>query len=388
MAGRTALTAAKGAAPLIVMAANDSRTIANYRPGLVRALSGAGFEVIVLAGDDDRRASLRELGAELRLLPMASRGKSPIADLRSSAAYVRELRKLRPAAFLGFTIKPNIYGSLAAHSLGIPVINNITGLGAVFSRETLLTRLVAGLYKLALRRSKTVFFQNRDDFALFKRLGLITAGQAALLPGSGVDLAYFKPRARRKPTRTVTFLFAARLLWEKGVREYVEAARIVRARFPQAEFRILGIIEPGRLAVSEAQLRDWQAEGILDYLGASDDVRDALSGADCVVLPTFYREGVPRVLLEAAAMGIPTIASDAPGCRDAVEEGKTGFLSAARDVNSLVVAIERMIALPATKREVMGMAGRAKMEREFDHSIVHRAYLDALSKLGIGRARS
>ncbi len=388
MAGRAARTAAKSAAPLIVMGANNSRTIANYRPGLVSALRGAGFRVVVFAGDDDRRASLQDLGAELRLLPMASRGKSPIADLRAFAAYVRQLSKLRPAAFLGFTIKPNIYGSLAAQGLRIPVINNITGLGAVFARRTPLTRIVTSLYRLALRRSATIFFQNRDDFDLFGRLGLVTSSQAALLPGSGVDLAYFKPRVRRKPSKQFTFLFAARLLWDKGIREYVEAARIVRERFSDVQFQILGIIEQGRSAVSASQLREWQSEGVIDYLGASNDVRDALSRADCVVLPTYYREGVPRILLEAAAMGIPTIATDAPGCRDAVDDGQTGLLCSPRDVNSLVRAIERMISFPSTKRKAMGMAGRAKVEREFNQDIVHRAYLDALSKVGIEGARS
>jgi glycosyltransferase involved in cell wall biosynthesis len=388
MARRAIPRASKGAAPVIVLAANDSRTIANYRPGLVRALREAGFRVTVFAGDDRRLATLQKLGADLTLLPMASRGRSPVADLRTFVAYVRELRRLRPAAVLGFTVKPNIYGSLAAHRLGIPVINNITGLGAAFARETLLTRLVAGLYKLALRRSATVFFQNRDDFALFERLGLVTPGQGALVPGSGVDLDYFKPRADRRPAKPLTFLFAARLLWDKGVREYVEAARIVRSRTPEVRFEILGIVEAGRSAVSAAQLRDWDSDGVVSYLGASDDVRDALSRADCVVLPTYYREGVPRILLEAAAMGVPTIASDAPGCRDAVEDRITGFLCAPRDIASLVEAIERMIALPATTRKELGLAGRAKMQRGFGERIVHRSYLDALAKLGIQGARS
>ena len=252
----------------------------------------------------------------------------------------------------------------------------------------MLTRLVAGLYKFALRRSATIFFQNRDDFALFERRGLVAPGQGALLPGSGVDLDYFKPKAGRRPAKPLTFLFAARLLWDKGVREYVEAARIVRARSPDVRFEILGIVEPGRSAVSAAQLRDWDSDGVVSYLGASDDVRDALGRADCAVLPTYYREGVPRVLLEAAAMGIPTIASDAPGCRDAVEDGITGFLCAPRDMASLVEAIERMIALPATRRKELGLAGRAKMQREFGERIVHRSYLDALAKLGIQGARS
>jgi glycosyltransferase involved in cell wall biosynthesis len=370
--------------PLIALAVNDAWNIVNYRSRLVRALDEAGYRVAVLAPEGPKVADLQAFGADFQIVPMSPRGTSPIGDMRTLLAYRRVLGALRPAAFLGFTSKPNIYGSLAAHGLGIPVINNISGLGAVFAKQTWLTRVVAGLYGTALKRSAVVFFQNRDDQQLFEDRGIVQRGQAALLPGSGIDLDHFAPVKRSGRRGGATFLFAARLLWDKGVREYVEAARQVRDRFPHARFQILGLVEPsGPTAVPESDLRAWDSEGVIDYLGAATDVRQAFADADCVVLPSYYREGVPRVLLEASSMAIPIVTTDAPGCREAVDDGVTGFLCEPRNVASLVAAIERMIALPATKRKAMGSAARAKMGRQFRDEIVHRAYLTALAKVGI-----
>jgi glycosyltransferase involved in cell wall biosynthesis len=369
-----------GSKPVIAVAANDSRTIVNYRGGLIAALQKAGFTVVAMSADGPEVRAIRDMGVEHVTIPVSPRGKSPVADLRTLVIYYWRLKALRPAAFLGFTIKPNIYGSIAAHALGIKVINNITGLGAVFARRTGLTHLVTLLYRRALRRSATVFFQNREDLALFRQMNLVGEEQARLLPGSGVDLSRFAPRPR-KSGQPFTFLFAARLLWDKGVGEYVEAARRVLGDRGDVRFPILGIVEPpGRLAVPEDKLRQWEGEGLIRYLGATSDVRDAFAEADCVVLPSYYREGVPRVLLEASSMAIPIITTDTSGCRDAVEDGVTGFLCTPRDVDSLVATIERMLHLSSTERQAMGRAARSKMEREFREEIVHRAYLEALAK--------
>jgi glycosyltransferase involved in cell wall biosynthesis len=299
--------------------------------------------------------------------------------------FVRQLKAIRPAAYLGFTAKPNIYGSLAAGICGVPVINNVSGLGTAFSKRGVLQSFVARLYKIALRRSSTVFFQNRDDLNLFERRRLVRRDQIALLPGSGVDLVRFSPRNASNGKGPFTFLFAARLLWEKGIREFVEAARILSADRDDVRFRILGIVEPtSPSAVPHEQLMRWEEEGIIDYLGSSDDVRESYSQADCVVLPSFYREGVPRVLLEASAMALPVITTDMPGCRDAVEDRVTGLLCNPRSVDSLVSAIGTLIQMTVEERRAMGLAGRRKMETQFDEAIVHRAYFDALAKIGVG----
>jgi glycosyltransferase involved in cell wall biosynthesis len=368
-------------APLVALSTNSGWSAINYRRGLIRALLAEGARVAVFAPDGPHTAAIRELGVDFYPVPMSPRGTSPIQDLGVLVNFVRQFRKARPAAFLGFTVKPNIYGSIAARMCGIPVINNINGLGAVFGRENLVTKILTGLYKFALRRSAVVFFQNPDDRLLFEQIGLVDPERAALLPGSGVNLAHFAPDGRKRPGKPFTFLFAARLLWEKGVAQFADAAR--RLKSPDVRFQILGMLEPpGPLAVPESALREWEAQGIIDYLGSADDVRPHFRDADCVVLPSFYREGVPRVLLEASAMGIPVITTDAPGCREAVDDGATGFLCEPRSVDSLVQAMEKMMRLTPDQWAVLGSGARRKMEIQFDDAIVHRAYADALRKVG------
>jgi glycosyltransferase involved in cell wall biosynthesis len=369
---------------MIAVAANDGWNIVNYRSGLIRALRSAGIRIAVLAPSGPHDDAIRATGANFFPVAVSARGTSPTDDLRTLLAFRRQLKSIGPAAFLGFTAKPNIYGSIAARSLRIPVINNISGLGSTFGRPTMLTRLVTGLYRIALSRSSVVFFQNADDRRLFEEAGLVRQGQAALLPGSGIDLDHFAPRPRSSGKADFTFLLAARLLWEKGVGEYVEAARRVRSAGWEARFQILGIVEPeSRAAVPLAQLQQWEQEGIIAYLGSARDVRPALGAADCVVLPSYYREGVPRVLLEAASMGLPVITTDRPGCREAVDDRETGLLCEAKSAESLTAAMERMLALSSEERLRMGRAGRSKMEREFAEQIVHRQYLSALAGLGI-----
>jgi glycosyltransferase involved in cell wall biosynthesis len=373
-----------GGGALVALAANDGWNIVNYRSGLVRALQGAGFRVAVLAPAGAYADAIGAMGVDFRPVPISARGTSPIDDFRTLLAFRGQLKALRPAAFLGFTAKPNIYGSLAAHSLRIPVINNISGLGSSFARRTMLTRVVTGLYRIALRRSATVFLQNPDDRQLFEESGIVRASQTALLPGSGIDLERFAPLEPSREDSPFTFLLAARLLWDKGVGEFVEAAKRVRSNGSDAKFQVLGIIEPeSRAAVPLAQLETWQRDGAIEYLGSTSDVRSTIGAADCVVLPSYYREGVPRVLLEAAAMAVPAITTDSPGCREAVDDGVTGLLCQPRSVDSLVAAMERMIATAADERGRMGRSARSKMEREFAEEIVHREYLAALARLGI-----
>lgn len=373
-----------GEGPLIAIGANDGWNIVNYRSGLVRALRRGGMRVAVLAPSGPHNDAIRAAADGFHPVPVSPRGTSPTADLATLLAFRRELKAIQPAAFLGFTAKPNIYGSIAARTLGIPVINNISGLGSSFGRRTMLTRLVIGLYRNALRGSSVVFFQNPDDRRLFEEAGLVRPQQTGLLPGSGIDLEHFAPRPRSGANHAFTFLLAARLLWDKGVREFVESARRLLAKGREARFQILGIVEPeSRAAVPLPELERWSREGVVDYLGSAADVRPAIAAADCVVLPSYYREGVPRVLLEAASMGLPVIATDWPGCRDAVDAGETGLLCEPKSVESLTDAMERMLAMPRAKCTEMGRAGRSKMEREFAEEIVHRRYLSALAELGI-----
>ncbi len=341
--------------------------------------------VIVPAGDDV--GDLRSAGFEVATVPMKPRGVSPAADALLTWRYIKLLRQLKPAAFLGFTAKPNIYGAVAAQLCGIPVINNITGLGSQFGSNSWVTRIVSLLYKVALRRSRTVFFQNRDDAQLFAERGLVRRQQVGMLPGSGVDLGRFAPLTEpsgQASSDTVTFVVIARLLRDKGIIEYVQAARLLRSRHANAIFQLVGFRVPGDPAsITAAELKGWQEEGVIDYLGRASDVRPLLAHADCLVLPSAYREGVPRSLLEAAAMGKPLITTNTIGCREALENGVTGLLCEPKSAPALAEAMQRMIDIGADGRRAMGARGRARMELLFDDRIVHNSYCQALSDAGV-----
>lgn len=362
----------------IVISINAAWNIVNFRRGVISALQQRGYRIVALAPDDEYRACLAEIGVELCPIAIDSKGMSPLRDLILLARYRAVLGRLRPVLFLGYTIKPNIFGSLAAHSLGIPVINNISGLGTAFINEGLLTRIATILYGIALRRSRTVFFQNDEDRRLFLARRIVRPEQAGLLPGSGVDVQRFRPAEPHRERDSCTFLFVGRLLWDKGIGEFVEAARLVRARLPGARFQLLGFLDvPNRTAVGRSDVDGWAAEGLIEYLGAQGDVRPFVAAADCIVLPS-YREGLPRSLLEGAAMGKPLIASDVPGCRDVVEHRANGLLCAVRDPGSLADAMMLMAEMPHQRRAEMGALGRKTVEQRFDQQIVIGLYLAAI----------
>jgi glycosyltransferase involved in cell wall biosynthesis len=364
----------------IVLSANSDWNIANFRTGLIRALRGAGYEPAVLAPFDpaaDRR--MRELDVERIEVKIDRSGINPLADLRLLSEYRKLLKRLRPAAYLGYTIKPNIYGSMAAASLGIPAIPNVSGLGTAFIRAGPLQQIVTRLYRMAFRRAPAVFFQNGEDRQLFVDRHIVRADQAQVLPGSGVDLKRFAPAPVMDGPPV--FLLVGRLLRDKGVIEFLEAARQLRVVLPDARFQLLGPIDDGnRTAVARVELDHWAAEGVVEYLGTTDDVRPFIAAATAVVLPS-YREGLPRSLLEAAAMARPLIAADVPGCRDVVEDGVNGYLCAVRDANSLASAMLRLAGLPGERRLAMGEAARRTVQERFSEKLVVAAYLDTLARL-------
>ena len=368
----------------IVICLNTAWNLLNFRAGLIRAMVAAGHDVVAVAPIDAYAPRLQALGCRFVPLPMDNRGTHPVRDGLLLLRFWRLLRRERPDVYLGYTVKPNVYGSLAAHMLGIAVINNIAGLGAVFIQDGWLVRLVRGLYRVALRRSAKVFFQNDDDRQLFIAGALVCRDVADLLPGSGIDLVRFAltPMPARggagAPLRKFRFLLIARMLWDKGVGEYVEAARQLRARWPGAECCLLGFVDvQNPSAISRDEMDAWVALGLVNYLGVSDDVRAEIAAADCIVLPS-YREGTPRTLLEAAAMGRPIITTDAVGCREVVDDGKNGYLCKVRDAPDLAEKMERMLNLTSEQRQQMSNHGRLKMEREFDEDIVIKKYLDAI----------
>jgi glycosyltransferase involved in cell wall biosynthesis len=364
----------------ILLSANTTWNISNFRWGLVKAFLAAGHDVWVAAPRDETVESIVGAGVRFHELPMERGLTSPFRELPVRTRYRSTFRRIKPHVVLLFTVKPIVYGTPAAARLGIPAICNVSGLGTVFQRRSFVRFLVERLYRYALRKAATVFFQNTEDRDLFLRRELVPRATTALLPGSGVDTTGFTP-IQREPGTSVTFLLAARLLWEKGVGVYVEAARLVKEKHREARFMLAGPIDlENPSGITEETIRGWSGEGVVDYIGFQKDIRNALRQTDCLVLPSYYREGVPRSLLEAAAMALPIITTDSVGCREAVEDGVSGFLVRPRDALDLAETIGRFLALTPAERAAMGQAGRRKMETEFDESIVVERYLRAVER--------
>ena len=361
----------------ILISTNTSWNIVNFRTGLIRALQAEGYRVISAAPNDAYTPTLEKMVDQHIPLPMENAGISPWHDFILFLRYLRLLHTTKPAAILSYTIKPNIYGTLAARLFGIPIINNVSGLGTAFIRNNWLTTIVTLLYRFAFQSSASVFFQNPEDKDLFIKMRLVKPHQAALLAGSGINLDYFTPIVR-EPSNTLSFVLIARLLWDKGIGEYVEAARIVKAKHPHVIFRLVGPMGvKNNTVIPEKTIREWVAKGIIQYMGETDDVRTVLAAHDCVVLPS-YREGMSRVLLEGAAMGKPLIATNVAGCKHVIDDGVNGLLCRVQDAHDLANILMQFIELSPEKRHAMGIASRKKAEKEFDEKLVFNAYLERI----------
>lgn len=362
----------------VLVSVNAAWNIWNFRRPLVEALLADGHKVTILAPKDDAVPKLEALGCSVRHLEMNVKGINPLQDSKLLLRLRQHFRDLQPDVILSFTIKNNIFGAIAAKSAKILFVPNVTGLGTAFLSGGVMERVAVTLYKTAFRKLPVVFFQNEDDRTLFLERGLVTESQARCLPGSGIDLDRFAVAAYPPEDGAPVFLMIARLLRDKGVLEYVDAARRVKARHARTRFQLLGATDAlNRSAIDRETVQGWEQEGAIEYLGTVEDVRPMIEAAQCVVLPS-YREGAPRTLIEAAAMARPLIATDVPGCRAVVEHGKTGFLCEVRSGESLAAACEALIALPLEERAALGRAGRVKMEREYGQSIVVEAYRSVL----------
>jgi glycosyltransferase involved in cell wall biosynthesis len=358
----------------IAIAANSGWYLYNFRRALMGALREAGHRPVAISPHDEYIERLIDDGFDFIDFPLDAAGTNPMQELSSVRQLRRLLRGGRFDAAFTWTPKANIYFGLAAKGLRLQHVPNVSGLGRVFIDESWLTPLVRRLYRTAFQNARVVIFQNDDDQREFTQLGLVRADRCVRVPGSGVDLSRFSPVALPAGDHGPVFLFIGRILRDKGVVELVDAARAVKARHPSAVFRLVGSIGANNpTAVPADEVQRWADEGVVEVLGATDDVRPALAVAHCVVLPS-YREGVPRVLLEAAAMARPCIATDVPGCRDAVDDGVTGIFCEVRNAQSLAAAIERFISLGLAERAEMGRQGRLKVERQFDERIVLDTY--------------
>lgn len=372
----------------IAVVANTAWYLHNFRSNLMWALQQDGHHVVAVGDEGPFGKRLRAQGFDYHAVPFSGAGTKPWRELATVLALRRVLQRERVDLVLSYTPKGNLYAALAGRGLALALaqVMNVSGLGRAATSPSLASHVVDRLYRHTVARAAWVFFQNEDDRRLFVERGYVPQGRTSRLPGSGVDLGAFTPSPLPSAQAgACVFLMVARLLWDKGVGEYVEAARALRAQWPRARFQLLGPLDASsRSAVPRAKLDAWVAEGVVEYLGETDDIRPCLQAADCVVLPSSYREGVPRSLLEAAASARPVITTDSVGCRDAVDAGATGLLCAPRDSADLARQMQTLLQTQPQDRARMGQAGRRKMEQEFDERFVIDAYRAQIAALHRG----
>ncbi|WP_333785278.1 glycosyltransferase family 4 protein [Thermocrinis sp.] len=360
---------------IIVFSSNTSFSLYNFRLPLMKTLKEKGFKVMAVAPEDEYSVKLAKEGFDFYPIKNLDRkGKDPIRDLKLLYEYLSLYKKLKPDLVINFTIKPNIYSSIASGILGISSISVVTGLGYVFTSKTWLTNLVKLLYKIAFRVNKIVVFQNKDDFEELKGL---TDKKAHLIESSGVDTGYFSPFfCEKNKKEKFIFLFVGRFLKDKGLLEFVKAFERLKVENPKVELYLVGDVDEGNpQSIKGEELKRWLDKGLANWVGFQKDVRHFYCLADCVVLPSYYREGVPRVLLEAMAMGKPIITTDSVGCREVCVDGVNGFLVEPKNWESLYEAMKRMVELEEDKRKSMGMKGRQMVLERYDVKIIVEKYL-------------
>lgn len=364
----------------IVIIAGYAKSLINFRGELIKSMVGQGHQVIAMAPEIGFDLELKSIGAQYIPIPLHRTGLNPLKDLSSFITLVRTIKNLKPDIVLSYTIKPVIYGSLAARLLKIKnTFSMITGLGYAFSGNSISQRMlgyvVRFLYKQALVNNKKIFFQNPDDLAVFETLNILTdKNRAVLINGSGVDTDKFAfTKAKKHP---LSFLLIARLLWDKGIGEYVEAARMLKPRYQEVSFKILGPLDSNPKSISATTVNSWHSDGVVEYLGETDDVRPYIADISVYVLPS-YREGTPRSVLEAMSMGRPVITTDAPGCRETVRSGVNGFLVPVKDNYALAEAMEYFIRNPEMV-SVMGAKSREIAVEKYDVNKVNRVIMRAI----------
>lgn len=352
----------------------------------VKSLLKQGHEVHTVAPHDDYTTKLIEAGCVHHTVFMDSRGANILKDLALVAELAGIYSKIKPDVILHYTIKPNVYGTMAAAILRIPVINNVCGLGTVFLKGGLVSLIAKLLYKISFRFPKKVFFQNPNDLQLFLDKKLVAADRVALLPGSGINLNDFTPMPFKR-NRVFTFLMISRLIIDKGVLEFIEAIRMLKAKGIDARFQLLGAKDPDhKRGIPLATIDEWIEEGVVEYLGKTDDVKPYIHAADCVVLPS-YREGSPRSLMEAACLSKPIVATDVPGCNQVVKHRFNGLLCKAQDAEDLALTLFAMMGMSDATLQLMGECGRQKMEKEFSDEIITEEYLQAMHEIDASKVK-
>ncbi|AHW61319.1 Glycosyltransferase involved in cell wall bisynthesis [Draconibacterium orientale] len=363
----------------IVISINTAWNIYNFRLGLIKVLLADGHEVYAVSPQDKYVKKLETHGIKHFKVNINHKGTNPFEDIKLVKAYKRIFLKIQPDIILSYTIKPNIYGNLAAQKVGVPVINNVSGLGTLFIKNSFASIVGKFLYHYSFKNSNWVFFQNNTDKELFIQAKLVKGDKVSVLPGSGVNTQKFS--IKRKSNSGKRFLFVGRLLKDKGIIEYLKASQNLSKKYPNVNFTMVGELGyANKTAITEIELKNWVKNKQIKYLGKQDDMVKVLAETDVMVLPS-YREGLSKSLIEAAAMNLPIVTTDVPGCREVVEHGTNGFLCQVKNADDLQNKMETMINLSQEERLKMGEEGRRIAENKYSEEIVIKLYKDKINEL-------
>lgn len=354
----------------VLILTNSINGLYNFRIELIKKLLDSGFEVIISSPKDAKGAFFSDMSCRVIDTPIERRGINPIRDFNLFVRYIKIISKIKPDIVLTYTIKPNVFGGLCCSLLKIPYIANVTGLGSSIVNKGFVRAISLSLYKLGLRKASKVFFQNSTNKNFFIDNKIIDTDNAKLIPGSGVNISHHFFEEYPPDDKHIRFLFIGRIMRDKGIDELFEAASVIKKSYLNTEFHFIGMKEEDY----DDKLNSLASASIIQYFGRQDDVHPFIKECHALINPS-YHEGMSNVLLEAASTGRPVLASNIPGCVEAFEEGVSGYGFEARNVQSLVDTIIKFIKLPYEQKKAMGLAGRKKMEKEFDRNIVTNAYM-------------
>ncbi len=364
----------------IAVFSNTLWSIINYRTPLIMDLLESGHEVTVLAPEDENLVRLKELPVQyIPIRNLKAKGRNGVSDIR----LLVELRKIfKNNSFdylLGYTIKPNVYSNIASRGLKQNNISTINGLGYTFQNENFLNKIVSALYQFSLKNAKNVVFQNIDDKTLFIKKGIIHESQSVLVNGSGIDTSVFSPKVIDRSGNQLRFIYCARLVKEKGINLYLKAAEEIKKRYPGITFIVYGIVADNPSAIDESELFDYHKQGVIEYKGKSNDINEVLNSADIAVMPSYYREGVPRFLLESLSKGLPIITTDSVGCKETVKHEENGLLIKPESLTSLVDALDKIVNMDISLLKSFGERSRKLAVEKFDVKKVNEQYLNILN---------
>ncbi len=357
----------------VMLMANESSSFYSFRLELIDGLLAAGYHVQISLPYGKEVDLLVEKGCEFIDTPLERKTKNPFKDLALLCRYLKILRKHKPDVVLTFTIKPNIYGSMACALRNIPYITNITGLGTATGNKSVIQNITVMLYKFAMCKVAEIFFQNKNNMEFFLSKN-IRRDKGTLIPGSGVSLGRFSPQEYPSDD-TTEFIFMARIMKEKGIDQYLETAKQMRIKYPKIRFHILGSYEDTSY---QPIIEELMSKGIVEYHGKQFDTRPFVAKSHCTIHPSFYPEGISNVLLESEASCRPVITTDNHGCQETVDDGVTGFIVPMCDTAALINAVEKFINLPYEQKKQMGLNARAKVVKEFDRQTVVNKYLEQI----------